>query len=84
MGNIKETLDRARSEAQNLHKNIDATAAKDHAAMRADIKDSAEKAKRLSGKIYRRPKGTVLNDSFTDDDYADYLNPYDYVPYFSN
>jgi uncharacterized membrane protein len=43
-----------------------------------------EAMKRLGGKVYRRPKGTVLNDSFTDDNYADYLYPYDYVPYFPN
>jgi hypothetical protein len=51
MSNIKETLDRARSEAQTLHKNIDATAAKDQAAMRADMKDSAEKAKQLAASL---------------------------------
>ena len=43
-----------------------------------------EAMKRLGGKVYRRPKGTVLNDSFTDDYYADYLYPYDYVPYYYN
>jgi uncharacterized membrane protein len=43
-----------------------------------------EAMKRLGGKVYRRPKGTVLNDSFSDDNYADYLYPYDYVPYFNN
>lgn len=42
-----------------------------------------EAMKRLGGKVYRRPKGTVLNDSFTDDNYADYLYPYDYVPYYN-
>jgi uncharacterized membrane protein len=43
-----------------------------------------EAMKRLGGKVYRRPKGTVLNDSFTDDNYADYLYPYDYTPYYAN
>jgi uncharacterized membrane protein len=38
---------------------------------------------RLGGIVFRRPKGTVLNDSFTDDYYADYLYPYDYDPYFA-
>lgn len=38
---------------------------------------------RLGGTVYRRPKGTVLNDSFNDDYYADYLYPYDYDPYFN-
>jgi uncharacterized membrane protein len=43
-----------------------------------------EAMKRVDGKVYRRPNGVILNDSFTDDDYADYLYPYDYDPYFYN
>lgn len=43
-----------------------------------------EAMKRLGGTVYRRPKSTVLHDSFNDDNYADYLYPYDYVPSFSN
>jgi hypothetical protein len=51
VSNINETLDEARSEAQDLHKRIDATTAKDHAAIRADVKDSAEKAKQLAASL---------------------------------
>lgn len=40
-------------------------------------------AKRLSGVVYRRPKSDVREASFFGDDYADYLYPYDYEPYFS-
>jgi uncharacterized membrane protein len=42
-----------------------------------------EAMKRLGGTVFRRPKGSVLNDSFTDDYYADYLYPYDYVPSYT-
>jgi hypothetical protein len=42
-----------------------------------------EAMKRLGGTVFSRPKGSVLNDSFTDDYYADYLYPYDYVPYYN-
>ena len=38
---------------------------------------------RLGGIVFRRPKGTVLNDSFNDDYYANYLYPYDYDPLFT-
>jgi uncharacterized membrane protein len=38
---------------------------------------------RLGGIVFRRPKGTVLNDSFNDDYYANYLYPYDYDPRFA-
>ena len=51
MSNIKETLDQARSAAQNLHKQIDATTAKDHAAIRADVQNSADKAKQLAASL---------------------------------
>jgi hypothetical protein len=51
VSNINVTLDKARSEAQDLHKRIDATTAKDHAAIRADVKDSAEKAQQLAASL---------------------------------
>ncbi|HEX3469464.1 MAG TPA: hypothetical protein VHT05_15385 [Candidatus Elarobacter sp.] len=38
---------------------------------------------RLGGIVFRRAKSTVLNDSFTDDYYTDYLYPYDYDPYWA-
>jgi hypothetical protein len=50
VSNINVTLDKARSEAQDLHKRIDATTAKDHAAIR-DVKDSAEKAQQLAASL---------------------------------
>jgi hypothetical protein len=51
VSNIKETLDKARGQAQELHKRIDATTAKDNAAMRADVKDSADKAQQLAASL---------------------------------
>jgi hypothetical protein len=39
-------------------------------------------AKPLGGKVYRRAKSDVRGSSFFGDDYADYLYPYDYDPYF--
>lgn len=40
-------------------------------------------AARLGGTVYRRTKKAVRESSFFGDDYADYLYPYDYTPYFS-
>jgi len=40
-------------------------------------------AARLGGTVYRRTKKEVRDASFFGDDYADYLYPYDYKPYFS-
>jgi uncharacterized membrane protein len=37
---------------------------------------------RLGGIVFRRPKSSVLNDTFDDDYYVDYLYPYDYNPSF--
>ena len=39
-------------------------------------------AKRLGGKVYRRPKGDVTNDSFFGPNYGYYFYPYDYAPYW--
>jgi hypothetical protein len=36
----------------------------------------------LGGKVYRRPKSAIRNDSM-DWDYSDYLYPYDYQPSFT-
>jgi uncharacterized membrane protein len=38
---------------------------------------------RIGGIVFRRPKSTVLNDSFNDDFYSNYLYPYDYDPYWA-
>jgi hypothetical protein len=51
VSNLKEALDKARSETQDLHKRIDATTAKDHAAIRADVEVSADKAKQLAASL---------------------------------
>lgn len=40
-------------------------------------------AARLGGTVYRRTRKEVRDASFFGDDYADYLYPYDYKPYFS-
>ena len=37
---------------------------------------------RLGGKVYRRPKGDVRQDSVWGPDYGYYLYPYDYDPYW--
>jgi hypothetical protein len=51
MSNVKETLEKARSEAQDLHKKIDADAAKDNAALRANVQDAAAKAQNLAASL---------------------------------
>lgn len=38
---------------------------------------------RLGGRVFRRAKSDVTNDSLFGDDYAGYLYPYDYEPYFA-
>jgi len=37
---------------------------------------------RLGGAVYRCPKSQIRKDAFNDDNYADYLYPSDYDPYF--
>jgi uncharacterized membrane protein len=39
--------------------------------------------KRLGGTVYRRPKSTVLDNSFGPEYYPNYLYPYDYDPVFA-
>lgn len=51
MSKIKDALDHARSEAQDLHKNIEASTAKDHAALRAEIQSTAARAQQLAGSL---------------------------------
>jgi hypothetical protein len=51
MSNVKETLEKARSEAQDLHKKLDANAVKDNAALRADVQDAAAKAQNLAASL---------------------------------
>ena len=48
LSNIKDALDNARSEAQALHRNIEATTAKDHAVLRADLQSAAAQAHQLA------------------------------------
>lgn len=40
-------------------------------------------ASHYGGKVYRRSKNAVRDASLWGDDYADYLYPYDYNPYFA-
>ncbi len=51
MNNVKETLQQARSEAQVLHKKIEATTSKNHAAIRVDVQKAAEQAKSLAASL---------------------------------
>lgn len=39
--------------------------------------------KRLGGTVYRRPKSSVLDNSFGPDYYTEYLYPYDYDPVYA-
>jgi hypothetical protein len=48
---IKDALDRARSEAQDLHKKIEAGTAKDHAVLKVELQDSATKAQQLAASL---------------------------------
>ena len=48
MSSIKDTIEHARSEAQNLHKQIDASTAKVHTAIRADLQDAGVEAHGLA------------------------------------
>jgi ABC-type transporter Mla subunit MlaD len=48
---VKDALDQARSEAQDLHKKIEAGRAKDHAALKAEVQDSANKAQQLAASL---------------------------------
>ncbi len=51
MTTTKDALDHARSEVQDLHKKIDAMHAKDQAALRAELQQSADKAKQLAASL---------------------------------
>ena len=48
MSATQDALDRARSEAQDLHKKLEASTAKDHAALRADVEHAAAQAKNVA------------------------------------
>ncbi|MGP6159949.1 MAG: hypothetical protein ACLPYS_21045 [Vulcanimicrobiaceae bacterium] len=48
MSEIKDALERARSETQGLHTRIEASSAKDHATLRADVEHVAAQAKKLA------------------------------------
>lgn len=51
MSDFKEVLDRARTEAQELHKKIEASTAKNHAALRTDIANAAAQAQKLADSL---------------------------------
>ena len=61
MSDTKDALDRARSEAQELHKKVEANTTKSHAALRTDIKDAAAKAQSLAASLR-----TVLDGQHAD------------------
>ncbi len=51
MSGIEDALDHARSEAQDLHKKVEASTARDHAALRADVVNAAVQAKKLAASL---------------------------------
>jgi len=51
LSKIKDALDHARSEAQELHKQIEANTAKDHAALKADLVNAGAKAQKLADSL---------------------------------
>jgi hypothetical protein len=51
VSNIKETLEKVRSEAQDLHKKIDVTTAKDQAALRENVQGAAVNAQKLAASL---------------------------------
>ncbi len=51
MSKIKDSLDHARSEAQELHKQVEANTAKDHAALKADLVNAGAKAQKLADSL---------------------------------
>lgn len=51
MSNTKEPLERARREAQDLHKKIEASTATDHAALKADIQQIALEAQQIAASL---------------------------------
>ena len=48
---IKEAVDEARSEAQELHRRIEASTTKNHDAIRAELDNTAFKAKELAASV---------------------------------
>jgi hypothetical protein len=48
---MKDALDRARSEAQELHKRIEADTAKDHAALRTDLQSVESEIQKLAASV---------------------------------
>jgi hypothetical protein len=48
VNNIKDALEKARSEAQDLHKQIEANTAKDHAALRTNVQNTGAQAQKLA------------------------------------
>jgi hypothetical protein len=48
---IKDALDHARSQDKDLHKKIEADTAKDHAALKVEVQDSATKAQQLAASL---------------------------------
>jgi hypothetical protein len=48
---IKDALDHARSEAQELHKQVEANTARDHAALKADLVKAGAKAQQLANSL---------------------------------
>jgi ketosteroid isomerase-like protein len=51
MNNVNDAIQKARAEAQDLHKKIEASTTKNHAAMRADLQNLAVQAVQLGSSV---------------------------------
>ena len=48
MSTVKDAIDKARSDTQQLHKKIEASAAKNHAALRTELQNAAADAQKIA------------------------------------
>jgi hypothetical protein len=73
MNNIKDALDRARAEVQDLHTRIDATTTRDRAALRSEVQESAARAQQLAKSLRGTFEGQRSEARKHIDDAAAYL-----------
>ena len=68
MTDIKDALDHARAQVQELHKSIEAQANKDHAAIRASLQTAGEHARDLglSVRVLAERQGADVKDHLKD------------------
>ena len=61
MSNVNGALEKARSDAQNLHKRIVAATGKDHAAIRAEAQGVAARARELAQTVKANVEGQQID-----------------------